>query len=112
LKALFEKIELGDHNSLRVMHVDLPYFDAPWHFIPNTKLTYIARSHGNRFVGDHVEPFDAGDLVLLGPGLPHFWRNDDDYTSRIPTVGPNPSWCSFPSRWATPFSPSCPKPSR
>ncbi|MGM9506307.1 helix-turn-helix domain-containing protein [Larkinella sp. GY13] len=79
MKALFEKIELGDHNSLRVVHVDLPYFDAPWHFHPEYELTYIARSHGNRFVGDHVEPFDSGDLVLLGPGLPHFWRNDDDY---------------------------------
>jgi AraC-like DNA-binding protein len=79
VKALFEKIELGDHNSLRVMHVELPYFDAPWHFHPEYELTYIVRSHGKRFVGDHVEPFDAGDLVLLGPGLPHFWRNDDDY---------------------------------
>ncbi|MRS63431.1 helix-turn-helix domain-containing protein [Larkinella terrae] len=79
MKALFEKIELGDHNSLRVMHIELPFFDAPWHFHPEYELTYIVSSHGKRFVGDHVEPFDAGDLVLLGPGLPHFWRNDDEY---------------------------------
>ncbi|MFD1143994.1 helix-turn-helix domain-containing protein [Larkinella insperata] len=79
MKALFEKIELGDHNSLRVIHLELPYFDAPWHFHPEYELTYIVSSHGKRFVGDHVEPFDAGDLVLLGPDLPHFWRNDDDY---------------------------------
>ncbi|RAK02045.1 helix-turn-helix protein [Larkinella arboricola] len=79
MKALFEKIELGDHNSLRVIHLDLPYFDAPWHFHPEYELTYIVNSHGKRFVGDHIEPFDAGDLVLLGPNLPHFWRNDDDY---------------------------------
>ncbi|GAB3321641.1 AraC family transcriptional regulator [Larkinella ripae] len=79
MKALFEKIELGDHNSLRVIHLELPYFDAPWHFHPEYELTYIVHSHGKRFVGDHVEPFDAGDLVLLGPDLPHFWRNDDEY---------------------------------
>ncbi|GAB3896571.1 AraC family transcriptional regulator [Larkinella knui] len=79
MKALFEKIELGDHTSLRVTHVRLPYFDAPWHFHPEYELTYIIRSHGKRFVGDHIEPFYSGDLVLLGPDLPHFWRNDDEY---------------------------------
>lgn len=79
MKALFEKIELGDHNSLRVIHLQLAYFDAPWHFHPEYELTYIVHSHGKRFVGDHVEPFESGDLVLLGPDLPHFWRNDDDY---------------------------------
>ncbi|MGA0556301.1 helix-turn-helix domain-containing protein [Larkinella sp. VNQ87] len=79
MKALLEKIELGDQNSLRVMHLVLPYFEAPWHFHPEYELTYIVRSQGKRFVGDHVESFDAGDLVLLGPDLPHFWRNDDDY---------------------------------
>ncbi|MFC5410420.1 helix-turn-helix domain-containing protein [Larkinella bovis] len=79
MKALFEKIELGDHTSLRVIHLELPYFEAPWHFHPEYELTYIVRSHGKRFVGDHVEPFEAGDLVLLGPDLPHFWRNDDEY---------------------------------
>ncbi|GAB3266874.1 AraC family transcriptional regulator [Larkinella harenae] len=79
VKALFEKIELGDYNSLRVIHLELPYFDAHWHFHPEYELTYIVRSHGKRFVGDHVEPYDSGDLVLLGPDLPHFWRSDDDY---------------------------------
>ncbi|QHW00531.1 helix-turn-helix domain-containing protein [Spirosoma endbachense] len=79
MKALFEKLTFGEQSSLLVRRFRLPYFDAPWHYHPEYELTYIVKSYGRRFVGDHVEPFEAGDLVLLGPDLPHFWRNDDDF---------------------------------
>ena len=79
MKALFEKLMFSEQSSLLVRRFQLPYFDSPWHYHPEYELTYIVRSHGRRFVGDHVEPFQPGDLVLLGPDLPHFWRNDDEF---------------------------------
>lgn len=79
MKALFEKIMFGEQSSLLVRRFQLPYFDAPWHYHPEYELTYIIKSNGRRFVGDHVESFQSGDLVLLGPDLPHFWRNDDEF---------------------------------
>lgn len=79
MKALFEKVMFNEQSSLLVRRFELPYFDAPWHYHPEYELTYIVKSHGRRFVGDHVEPFRDGDLVLLGPDLPHFWRNDDEF---------------------------------
>ncbi|MFD2932494.1 AraC family transcriptional regulator [Spirosoma flavum] len=79
MKALFEKVMFSEQSSLLVRRFQLPYFDAPWHYHPEYELTYIAKSHGRRFVGDHVESFRAGDLVLLGPDLPHFWRNDEEF---------------------------------
>lgn len=82
MKALFEKLMFNEQSSLLVRRFHLPHFDAPWHYHPEYELTYIVNSHGRRFVGDHVEPFRAGDLVLIGPDLPHFWRNDDDYYQR------------------------------
>jgi AraC-like DNA-binding protein len=30
-------------------------------------------------VGDHIGYFQEGDLVLMGPALPHVWVNDDEY---------------------------------
>lgn len=30
-------------------------------------------------VGDHIGYFDEGDLVLMGPLLPHVWVNDEQY---------------------------------
>lgn len=79
MKALFEKVMFNEQSSLLVRRFELLYFDAPWHYHPEYELTYIVKSHGRRFVGDHVEPFRDGDLVLLGPDLPHFWRNDDEF---------------------------------
>lgn len=39
-------------------------------------------SSGQRFIGDHVGDYEDGDLVLLGPNLPHTWesRNCPDPT--------------------------------
>ncbi len=79
MKALFEKVLLNEQRSVLVRQFQLPYFDSPWHYHPEYELTYIPQSYGRRFVGDHLDTFRAGDLVLLGPDLPHFWRNDDEF---------------------------------
>jgi len=42
-----------------------------WHLHREMELTFIARGHGLRLVGDHIAPFRGPDLELLGPHLPH-----------------------------------------
>ena len=56
-----------------------PYFNPNWHFHPEYQLSYILEGRGTRFVGDHVHTFEAGDLVLVGPNLPHLWRSEEEY---------------------------------
>jgi AraC-like DNA-binding protein len=53
---------------------DSSAFDAPYHFHPEYELTYIAEGKGKRYAGTHMDDFNAGDLVLLGPNLPHCWK--------------------------------------
>jgi len=56
------------------------YFYHPLHYHPEIELTLILKSYGQRQIGDSIENFDAGDLVLVGENLPHVWRNDEVFS--------------------------------
>jgi AraC-like DNA-binding protein len=49
-----------------------------WHFHPELELIRIHQGHGTQFMGDNIKRFEAGDVVLVGSNLPHFWRYDDE----------------------------------
>jgi len=60
-------------------HHTLPNFGTTWHYHPELELHYIIRGQGVRFIGDNVNNFNDGELLLLGKNLPHMWRCNDNY---------------------------------
>ena len=77
MKPLFRKIIQASGSSFSFVEESPPLFDTPWHFHPEYELILIENSTGKRFMGDNIAEFDRQELVLIGPNLPHFWRNDD-----------------------------------
>tara|TARA_R110002049_G_scaffold116643_1_gene269356 strand:+ start:871 stop:1755 length:885 start_codon:yes stop_codon:yes gene_type:complete len=55
------------------------YFNPNWHFHTEFQISLILEGTGTRFVGDQIQSFGKGDLVLTGTNLPHLWRSDDAY---------------------------------
>lgn len=57
---------------------------SPFHFHNLCELVWIEKSAGKRIVGDSINTFEEGDLVLMGPNLPHIWLNDQKYSLELP----------------------------
>ncbi len=50
-----------------------------WHYHSELELVAIKESMGTRFVGDSIEKFEPGEVLLIGKNLPHMWLNDAAY---------------------------------
>jgi AraC-like DNA-binding protein len=74
MRPYLEKLPLEPNSSLsrlnRRLDDAIPF---QWHHHPEFELTLTHNSRGQRFIGDHVGEYDDGDLVLVGPNLPHTW---------------------------------------
>ena len=76
MKIIFEKIIPQAGSSFAILDKRSRRFDGRFHFHPEFEITLIERSSGRRVVGDSIERFAPGDLVLLGQDLPHQYASD------------------------------------
>jgi AraC-like DNA-binding protein len=74
MKPNFEKVVAGQSSFIAFERSD-PEFPFYWHYHPEFELTLIVDSHGQRLVGNGIADYGPGDLVLIGPNLPHSWRS-------------------------------------
>jgi AraC-like DNA-binding protein len=83
---MHEYVDFPDGSSIKVKWRDTPHFTYPWHFHNQYELCYVVESYGTRYVGDNIEVFEAGDLVLVGSNLPHFWKSDEVFHQGNPEL--------------------------
>lgn len=79
MKLVLKNEENGENKRTNIYKKDVPCLDSAWHYHAEYEILYVAQSSGFRFVGDNVSYFAPGELVLVGPYLPHLWRNDITY---------------------------------
>lgn len=79
MKPLLLKVPLAPTYSFSVRRDQVPHINNKWHFHTELELIHFKKGFGTQFVGDSIENFEEGDVVLLGPNLPHYWRFDNRY---------------------------------
>ena len=101
MRPLFEKVTVPDGASWalldRRLDDGIPF---QWHYHPEFELTLTLNSRGQRYIGDAIAAYDDGDLVLLGPNLPHTWCSAEKIDARA--AAPSRSSCGSPRRGARP----------
>lgn len=43
------------------------------------ELSYVITGGGHRMIGDKIEPFSAGEVILIPPNIPHCWTFDEKF---------------------------------
>lgn len=77
-QATLEKVVPSFGQSFTILKFDASYENNEpfWHFHPEIELVYVADGTGKRHVGNHISYYRKGDLILIGPNLPHFGFTD------------------------------------
>ncbi|MEO5682946.1 MAG: AraC family transcriptional regulator [Chitinophagaceae bacterium] len=73
MKIEFELIQEDEGSSFRLLHEKIPAEKYSWqyHYHPEYELVCVLAGNGTRQVGNHASNYENGDLVLMGPDLPH-----------------------------------------
>jgi AraC-like DNA-binding protein len=87
MRPLFEKVVVPPGSSWALLNRRLEDgIPFEWHYHPEFELTLTLNSRGQRYIGDDISPYDDGDLVLLGPNLPHTWCSAERLSPRQPHI--------------------------
>lgn len=73
------KVSKDPRHSFSVRRDEVPYINNRWHYHAEVELIHFKKGEGTQFIGDSIKQFKAGDVVLVGANLPHYWRFDDAY---------------------------------
>lgn len=72
-----EKLPISESNPIKARYYDYERFSYPWHFHSQYEIMYVQEGEGECFVGDRIERYRAGDVILFGSNLPHYMRSDE-----------------------------------
>ncbi|MEZ0485170.1 AraC family transcriptional regulator [Fibrella aquatica] len=72
MRLQFEKIEPEVGSSFKVVHLTSPQTCwVYWHYHPEYEIVFIPEGNGRRHIGQHVSAYEEGELLFIGPNIPH-----------------------------------------
>jgi len=79
MKPALEHLPRESGESFVVKYFEYAYYPTPWHYHPEYEIVLVTESTGRRIIGDHISDFASGNLALIGPNIPHIYKNDPAY---------------------------------
>ncbi len=83
MKPIFQKLTSGPDEGFACRELRGRSCDCPWHVHEEYELILVLEGGGYWMVGDHLAARRTGDLLLVGPNLPHVFRSDDLGPDRV-----------------------------
>ncbi len=74
MEFVFEKIFVPNKHSFISRKVHMGDSSEKIHSHKNFELNLVLSGSGKRIIGNHISSYEKGDLVLLGPNIPHNWQ--------------------------------------
>ena len=79
MTPILEKVTITEKQSFALKEEILPFIKIGWHYHPEYELVLFTESTGKRFIGNHTAQLAPNDMLLIGPNLRHYMRNDEEY---------------------------------
>ena len=81
MSIILPEIELVDTEGQSIVFLEhgWPSKLCRWHSHLHYELHLILATTGRAFVGDYIGNFNAGEVFLTGPNLPHNWVTNADH---------------------------------
>lgn len=73
MKQFLEELKQNPEESFFIGVFQDHIEQTSWHYHQEFELSFITEGSGKRIVGDSVEMFHPGDLIFIGPRIPHVW---------------------------------------
>lgn len=74
-----KKIDNSGREIFQVNRVDEGNFYPLWHFHPQCEIMVIEEGTGTLYIGDGIDHFKPGDVIMFGANIPHLLRNYPEY---------------------------------
>lgn len=79
---IIPKSMLPKAKSFLIKKIIEPHFDPTFHLHPEYQITYVSQGEGKRFIGNNIKSFEADEMVLIGPNIPHVWKCNSIYFNK------------------------------
>jgi AraC-like DNA-binding protein len=75
------KIRKSENHALLIQEDKGSHFYDQLHYHPEFQITAILQGEGFFYAGSRMTNYNAGDVLFIGPNVPHFLKNEEVYYS-------------------------------